>query len=289
MGCLRLSDEKNRSPLKVVYKPMGNFIFTAHKQKQNRPFFCLSNYQYKYNAKEFQDELGLNMYAMDMRQYDPAIARWVVHDPIVHFYQSPYSAFDGNPVFWADPSGASVSESVFENLGGTQTGSFTDMATGTSISAGGAGDDEKDNDDNGDPKNGDPKKGNDETNSIEQNCCPDKKPKIEVKLSLSSETKSINLAFVQNDFNETVYYKSEEGSEKEFIRTNGTIHEKIDGIRVGNTVIKVSDGYRSVVVDKNGNVNITYGDPVSYGAYLLLGGQLKSSPDSNWNALFDKK
>lgn len=47
-----------------------------------------------------------------------------------------------NPVFWADPSGGSVSESVFENLGGTQTGSFTDMATGTSIGAGGAGDNE---------------------------------------------------------------------------------------------------------------------------------------------------
>ena len=46
------------------------------------------------------------MYAMDMRQYDPAIGRWVVQDPIVHFNYSPYSAFDNNPVFWADPSGA---------------------------------------------------------------------------------------------------------------------------------------------------------------------------------------
>ena len=63
-------------------------------------------YQYKYNGKEWQDELNLNMYAMDMRQYDPAIARWVVHDPIIHFNQSPYSSFDGNPVYWADPSGA---------------------------------------------------------------------------------------------------------------------------------------------------------------------------------------
>ena len=46
------------------------------------------------------------MYAMDMRQYDPAIARWVVQDPVVHFDYSPYSAFDNNPVYWADPSGA---------------------------------------------------------------------------------------------------------------------------------------------------------------------------------------
>ncbi|WP_415782698.1 RHS repeat-associated core domain-containing protein, partial [Flavobacterium jumunjinense] len=63
-------------------------------------------YQYKYNGKELQTELGLNMYDMDMRDYDPAIGRWVNQDPIVHFGMSPYSAFDNNPVFWADPSGA---------------------------------------------------------------------------------------------------------------------------------------------------------------------------------------
>jgi len=31
----------------------------------------------------------------------------------------------------------------------------------------------------------------------------------------------------------------------------------------GNTVIKVTDGYRSVIVDKNGHVNITYDNPDS--------------------------
>src|SRR5690606_4956493 len=135
------------------------------------------DFMYKYNGKEFQDELGLKMYTMDMRHYDPAIARWVVHDPITHFYQSPYSAFDGNPVFWADPSGESVSESVFENLGGTKTGSFTDMATGTSIGAGGAGDNEEDKDeqkktsDNGDPKNGDPEKSESNTKSTDCSKC----------------------------------------------------------------------------------------------------------------------
>src|SRR5690554_3903989 len=69
-----------------------------------------TEYMYRYNGKEWQDELGLNMHAMDMRMYDPAIARWVVQDPIVHFYQSTYSAFEGNFVFWADPSGAAVEE-----------------------------------------------------------------------------------------------------------------------------------------------------------------------------------
>ena len=62
-------------------------------------------YKYKYNSKEWQDELELNMYAMDMRMYDPAFARWVVQDPVVHHSMSPYNAFDNNPVFWADPTG----------------------------------------------------------------------------------------------------------------------------------------------------------------------------------------
>ena len=64
-----------------------------------------SGYQYKYNGKEFQDELGLNMTAMDWRQYDPAIGKWVVQDPITHFDVSPYNAFNNNPVLFADPSG----------------------------------------------------------------------------------------------------------------------------------------------------------------------------------------
>ena len=43
---------------------------------------------------------------MDLRQYDPAIGRWTVQDPVIHHDFSPYSAFDNNPVYWADPSGA---------------------------------------------------------------------------------------------------------------------------------------------------------------------------------------
>jgi RHS repeat-associated protein len=80
-----------------------------------------SGYQYKYNGKEWQDELGLNMYDMDMRQYDPAIARWVVQDPVVHHSMSPYNAFDNNPVFWADPSGADAENCATCDSHGRQT------------------------------------------------------------------------------------------------------------------------------------------------------------------------
>ena len=63
---------------------------------------------YKYNGKELTEDLGLNLYEMDVRQYDPALARWITMDPVTHHSQSPYNAFDSNPVFWADPSGADV-------------------------------------------------------------------------------------------------------------------------------------------------------------------------------------
>lgn len=64
------------------------------------------NHNYGFNGIEETDELGLNILEMDMRKYDPAIARWTSVDPITHFSLSTYNAFDNNPVFWADPSGA---------------------------------------------------------------------------------------------------------------------------------------------------------------------------------------
>ena len=66
----------------------------------------LDNYiNYNYNGKQFQDEMGLGLYAMDARQYDPAIGRFTSIDPVVHYKQSPYVVLYNNPVYWADPSG----------------------------------------------------------------------------------------------------------------------------------------------------------------------------------------
>ena len=59
--------------------------------------------KFKYNGIEKEEAFGLNLYEMPFRQYDPAIARSTSIDPIVHYDYSTYSAFDNNPVFWADP------------------------------------------------------------------------------------------------------------------------------------------------------------------------------------------
>src|SRR5690554_1520763 len=81
--------------------------------------------KYQYNGKEWDDALGLNIYEMDLRQYDPAIGRWTVQDPVTHHDYSPYSAFDNNPVYWSDPSGA---DATTYTLNGNLVGaSFTEQ------------------------------------------------------------------------------------------------------------------------------------------------------------------
>ncbi|MDX9790456.1 MAG: RHS repeat-associated core domain-containing protein [Candidatus Kapabacteria bacterium] len=64
-------------------------------------------YQYKFNQKEFQDELGLNMYDYGARNYDPALGRFFVVDPLAEQFPdwSPYAYAFNSPVNWTDPTG----------------------------------------------------------------------------------------------------------------------------------------------------------------------------------------
>ena len=43
-----------------------------------------SDYKYKYNGKELQDELGLNVYDYGARTYMPDLGRWMQSDPLVN-------------------------------------------------------------------------------------------------------------------------------------------------------------------------------------------------------------
>ena len=137
---LKIMDENHYYPFGLKhqkYSSGSKLDLMAQSADIARPGYATSTpFMYKYNGKEYQDELGLNMYDMDMRQYDPAIARWVVLDPVIHHSMSPYNAFDNNPVFWADPSGAN---SIFDQQG-VSASSVTVMGSGMTISAGGAGD-----------------------------------------------------------------------------------------------------------------------------------------------------
>jgi RHS repeat-associated protein len=158
LGNIRLSYGLNENEtLKILeenhYYPFGlkhnnyNSVVLAHRKEDPTEQIVLrgpivdpggkveKNYAYKFNGQEWQDELGLNLYDMEMRDYDPAIGRWTGIDPVTHYDQSPYNAFDSNPVLFADPSGADgIGGEHFTSVFGMQvsTPTNTGMYTGMS-------------------------------------------------------------------------------------------------------------------------------------------------------------
>ncbi|WP_062053204.1 RHS repeat-associated core domain-containing protein [Aquimarina longa] len=92
-------EEKNYYPFGLQHE---GYNFAVNGREHN----------YGFNGVEHEESLDLNLYEMDVRQYDPTIARWTGIDPVTHHSMSTYNAFDNNPVFWSDPSGANSDEDI---------------------------------------------------------------------------------------------------------------------------------------------------------------------------------
>ncbi|RZJ72540.1 DUF6443 domain-containing protein [Flavobacterium sp.] len=71
---------------------------------------CPKFYNYKYNGKEWQDELAVGWYNYGARNYDPAIGRWMNIDILADNYAfaSPYNYVLNSPTSAIDPDGKRV-------------------------------------------------------------------------------------------------------------------------------------------------------------------------------------
>ncbi len=126
MGCKKISyHEKKISPLKVIWSE-AHTNKARQENKKNTEFFDVdyyafgmqmpgrnytsaSGYRYGFNGMEKDDEVkgNGNSYTTEFRQYDPRLGRWLSIDPEFKTFawQSPYVAFDNNPILKTDPRG----------------------------------------------------------------------------------------------------------------------------------------------------------------------------------------
>ena len=120
IGTGEIIEENNYYPFGMLHSGYNNAVSANSNSSASK---------FKYNGIELEEALGIDLYEMSLRLYDPTIGRWNSLDPVIHYDFSTYSAFDNNPVIFADPSGADAWTHVYGNeYINTRTGESTNDA-----------------------------------------------------------------------------------------------------------------------------------------------------------------
>jgi RHS repeat-associated protein len=110
---LKILEENHYYPFGLKHKNYGVDLRTYRDNGLGEirlPLVSEVSYKYKYNGKEYQDELGLNFYDYGARNYDPALGRWMNIDPLAekYFDNSNYVYVINNPLLFTDPDGMEI-------------------------------------------------------------------------------------------------------------------------------------------------------------------------------------
>jgi RHS repeat-associated protein len=105
LGNIRVSFTREGAQAAIVEK---NDYYAFGLKHGNAPDTSGVNYNYEYNGKKLQQEIG--MYDYGARFYMPDIGRWGVVDPLAEVYRrhSPYNYAVNNPMRFIDPDGRSA-------------------------------------------------------------------------------------------------------------------------------------------------------------------------------------
>jgi RHS repeat-associated protein len=110
LGNIRLSYMNDRLLGLLTMDETHYYPFGLKQKGYEPPPAYATSYKYKYNGKEFQDELNLNVYDYGARFYMPDIVRWGQIDPLAEKYYNinPYAYVANSPLLFIDPDGKQI-------------------------------------------------------------------------------------------------------------------------------------------------------------------------------------
>ena len=132
-GKLKILDESHYYPFGLKHSEYAKYGLIGQNLEVIIAPVADNPFKYRYNSKEWQDELGLSWYDYGARNYDPAIGRWMNHDPLAEVSRrwSPYAYAYNNPLRFIDSDGMKADDIIIENtskktLTRVKDGSVTD-------------------------------------------------------------------------------------------------------------------------------------------------------------------